>query len=179
MEKIKIKPDVLRYPKPVAILGIDAGGTDTFRLLDWSYLMDYSPPLVAFGIDKGHFLEQWMVEAKHFSINIACENFKFEKGFLNIQSRGRSVDAGEPDVIRSEDEDVPMLKQCPLSLECRYVNSVDFPHNYIFIGKVLNGYCEEKLLTNGQLDMAKVKPLLLNAPDDSLWKLTELRREIV
>ena len=34
MEKIKIKPDVLRYPKQVTVLGIDAGGIDAFRLLD-------------------------------------------------------------------------------------------------------------------------------------------------
>ena len=177
MEKIKIKPDVLRYPKQVTILGIDAGGIDAFRLLDWSYLMDFNPPLVAFGIDKGHFVEQWMVEAMHFSINIACENFKFANELLSILSNGRSVDAGKLDVIYSDDEHVPMLKHCPLSLECKFVNSVDFPHNYIFLGKVLNGYCEKRLLTGGQLDMTKIKPLLFNAPDNSLWKLTEFRRE--
>jgi flavin reductase (DIM6/NTAB) family NADH-FMN oxidoreductase RutF len=66
-----------------------------------------------------------------------------------------------------------MIKDCPLSMECKLVDIVDSSLNEIFIGEIMGIYTEERYLTDGKLDFAKMKPLILSQPDTSYWRLGE------
>ena len=67
-----------------------------------------------------------------------------------------------------------MISECPLSLECRLVNTVDNPTNNFYIGEIVASYTEEKYLTDGHPDIKKINPLLLTMPDNRYWGIGEV-----
>jgi len=66
-----------------------------------------------------------------------------------------------------------MVRQCPVGMECQLFQTVDMPGGYLFIGQVMGTYASEAVLTEGELDFAKLQPLLLTMPGNSYWKLGE------
>jgi flavin reductase (DIM6/NTAB) family NADH-FMN oxidoreductase RutF len=56
-------------------------------------------------------------------------------------------------------------------MECKLVEVVDSSLNEIFIGEIIGSYTEERFLTEGKLDFAKMKPLILSQPDTAYWRL--------
>jgi flavin reductase (DIM6/NTAB) family NADH-FMN oxidoreductase RutF len=64
-----------------------------------------------------------------------------------------------------------MIRECPLSLECRLVNAVDLPTNSLFIGEIVGAYSEERYLTEGKPDIKKISPFTLTMPDNNYWKI--------
>ncbi len=65
----------------------------------------------------------------------------------------------------------PMIKECPLSIECRLVKALELPTNDIFIGEIVASYADERCLTDGKPDFKKVGPLLLTMPDNGYWTI--------
>jgi flavin reductase (DIM6/NTAB) family NADH-FMN oxidoreductase RutF len=65
----------------------------------------------------------------------------------------------------------PMIKQCPVNMECTLVQIVDFPKYDLFIGEVVETYCEEQCLTDDTVDFSKVQPILFVMNDRSYWTL--------
>ena len=64
-----------------------------------------------------------------------------------------------------------MIEQCPLNIECRLINTIDMGTHDLFIGEVVETYCEEKILVKGAVDYAKIKPILFDKISRGYWKL--------
>jgi hypothetical protein len=73
------------------------------------------------------------------------------------------------EVFYGKFENAPMIKNCSLNLECGLVETLELPTHYLFVGEILEAYSEERYLTDGILDIKKMKPLLLTMPDNSYW----------
>ena len=65
----------------------------------------------------------------------------------------------------------PMIRQCPLNIECRVERTVDLPTNSFFIAEIINIYCSEEFLTDGRPDIEKIKPFVLTMPDNRFWAI--------
>jgi flavin reductase (DIM6/NTAB) family NADH-FMN oxidoreductase RutF len=66
----------------------------------------------------------------------------------------------------------PMILECPLNLECRLVTTVDLKGaNELFIGEIVAAYAEEKYLTNGIPDVAKIRPIIFAMHENNYWTL--------
>ena len=66
------------------------------------------------------------------------------------------------DLFYGELNAAPMIKDCPLNMECRLVEMVESSLNEIFIGEIVGTYTEEKYMTDGKSDFKKMKPLILS-----------------
>ena len=58
-----------------------------------------------------------------------------------------------------------MIKECPFTVECRLVQTVNLPAEELFIGEIVAAYCEERCLTEGAPDLKKIDPFVLIMPD--------------
>jgi hypothetical protein len=67
----------------------------------------------------------------------------------------------------------PMIKGCPLNMECKLIKTVDFPNHDVFVGEVVETYCDEQYLTDDIVDFSKIQPILFVMNDRSYWKLRE------
>ena len=68
-------------------------------------------------------------------------------------------------------ETAPMITECPISMECKLVQTVDFPTHDIFIGEVVETYCDDSCITAGAVDFSLVRPILFVMNDRSYWEL--------
>src|SRR3546814_12882155 len=75
----------------------------------------------------------------------------------------------------------PRAKASPVHLECRYLQTVDLPsavpgtRNAVVFGQVIGIHIDESVLTNGTVDIAKLKPVSRLGYMDYCVRLAERR----
>ncbi|MCK7511412.1 MAG: flavin reductase [Desulfobacterales bacterium] len=52
----------------------------------------------------------------------------------------------------------PLIRECPASIACRLNQAVKLPFDTLYIGDVVEVHTEERLLTDGKLDIQKINP---------------------
>jgi flavin reductase (DIM6/NTAB) family NADH-FMN oxidoreductase RutF len=65
----------------------------------------------------------------------------------------------------------PLIKTCPVAMECRLIETVDSPTHDVFVGEIVATYADPGVLTDGHIDFAKVRPLLFDMPTRRYWSL--------
>jgi flavin reductase (DIM6/NTAB) family NADH-FMN oxidoreductase RutF len=56
-------------------------------------------------------------------------------------------------------------------MECELIKTVDFPNHDVFVGKIVDTYCDESVLIEGSVDVGKLQPILFVMNDRSYWSL--------
>ena len=76
---------------------------------------------------------------------------------------GRKEDKSQLFTIEyGELDKAPLIKECPLSLECKLVDVYEMATHDLFIGEIIASYADEKILTDGKPDYGQIKPLTFN-----------------
>jgi flavin reductase (DIM6/NTAB) family NADH-FMN oxidoreductase RutF len=173
MGKINLGSTIPAYPLPVSLVGAHVEGKPNFLAVAWFTMVSYKPPRVAIALGKGHYTNPGIKENKTFSVCLPGEDMVEVTDYCGIVSGKKTDKSGIFDLFYGELKTAPMIKDCPLSMECKLVEIVDSSLNEIFIGDIVGTYTEERFLTDGKLDFRKMKPLILSQPDTSYWSLGE------
>ena len=88
---------------------------------------------------------------------------------IGLASGAKADKDGLFDVFRGQLAHAPMIAECPLSMECRVVQTVDQPSNEFFIGEIVETYCNPDCLADGKPDIERIKPFSLTMPDNRYW----------
>jgi flavin reductase (DIM6/NTAB) family NADH-FMN oxidoreductase RutF len=126
---------------------------------------------VSLGMNKRHYTNAGIKANKAFSINIPSSAMVKETDYCGLVS-GKNVH--KADLFKTfygKLKTSPMIDQCSLNMECELVKTVDFPNHDIFIGKITNTYCDEAVLTDGEVNFGKVQPILFVMNDQSYYGL--------
>ena len=59
-----------------------------------------------------------------------------------------------------------MIRECPVTLECRLTGTVPLPTNTVFIGEIAGAYADGRIMKDGKPDFTAIDPLLLTMPDN-------------
>ena len=173
MQKLNIDANVYLYPMPVVLVGVEVQGKPNFMTVGWVSRVNFKPPMIAACINKAHYTPDGMFENRAFSINIPGKSMVGVTDYCGLVS-GRKVDKATLfKVFYGELQGAPMIAECPLNMECRLVDTVDLPSNYLFIGEIMGAYCGEEFMTDGNPDVKKIDPLVLTMPDNSYWGVGE------
>jgi flavin reductase (DIM6/NTAB) family NADH-FMN oxidoreductase RutF len=158
MDKINLGSTIPAYPMPVSLVGAYVNG---------------KPPRIAITLGKGHYTNPGIRENKTFSVCLPSEDMVEITDYCGIVS-GKKTDKSEIfDLFYGELKTAPLIRDCPLCMECKLVEIVESGPNEIYIGEIIGTYTEDKFLTDGKLDFRKMKPLILSQPDTSYWRLGE------
>jgi len=159
------------YPLPTTIVGSTVNGKPNFITI--AHVGIATPGMISLGMGKTHYSNAGIREHGVFSVNIPSEKLIRETDACGLVS-GRHVDKSSIfDLFHGELEMAPMIEQCPINMECRLVKTVEFPTHDLFIGEVVNTYCEESLIDDGVVDFSRVRPLLFIMNDRGYWRLGE------
>ncbi|MGQ9721276.1 MAG: hypothetical protein ACUVXA_08145 [Candidatus Jordarchaeum sp.] len=66
-----------------------------------------------------------------------------------------------------------MIKECPLNMECKLVQTLEFTVDEVFIGEIVAAYADERYLTDGLPDIKKINPIVFSMHDNKYWKVGE------
>jgi flavin reductase (DIM6/NTAB) family NADH-FMN oxidoreductase RutF len=173
MEKIDIGKNGFVYPMPVALLGTKIDDKSNFMALGWVMRASINPPLLTVSVNKNHLTNKAIRENKTFSVNFPSIELIEETDYCGLVS-GKTTDKSDLfEIYYGNLETAPMIKECPLSLECKLNDTYEMPTSDLFIGEIVATYTEEKYLTDNKPDIEKINPAVLTMPDNNYWKVGE------
>jgi flavin reductase (DIM6/NTAB) family NADH-FMN oxidoreductase RutF len=94
-----------------------------------------------------------------------------ETDYCGIMTGKKTDKAALFDVFYGELNTAPMIRQCPVNMELKLYDVLDFSTHDIFIGELVQTYADETLLTDGSIDIARQKPLLFDMAKKQYWTL--------
>jgi flavin reductase (DIM6/NTAB) family NADH-FMN oxidoreductase RutF len=157
------------YPMPTTLVGALVDGKPNYITIAHVGIMD--PGSVSLGMNKVHHTNAGIKENGTFSINIPSVKIVKETDYCGLVS-GKDLDKAT--LFRTfygKLKTAPMIEECPINMECRLVKTIDFPNHDIFIGQIIDTYCDEAILTEGIVDFSRVQPILFVMNDRSYWTL--------
>ncbi|XHH10091.1 MAG: flavin reductase family protein [Candidatus Bathyarchaeia archaeon] len=168
MEKISLGKNSMIFPMPLGLVGVNvADNRPNFTTVGSIASASLDPPMVSFSLNKVRYSNKFIIEKKVFSLNFPSANLAQKVDYCGLVS-GEKIDKSQLfQVFYGSLPDVPMIKECPLCIECKLVAVIDLPKNELFIGQIVNSYTEQKYLTNGKPDTAKLGLCTLNFADSS------------
>jgi flavin reductase (DIM6/NTAB) family NADH-FMN oxidoreductase RutF len=172
-KKIDLGPKVASYPMPVALIGTNIGNKANFLVAAWFTSVSNNPPRIAVALNKTHFTNQKIKEQKSFSVCIPSENLIVATDYCGLVSGSKTDKSKVFDVFYGKLESAPMISECPVNLECKLEKVVDNGPHELFIGEIVSTFTEEAYLTNGVVDLTKVKPFMLSFHDQRYFGLGE------
>lgn len=161
-------------PMPVLIIGTyDADGNANAMNAAWGIQSDFGRVHVFLG---PHRTTENLKLKKAFTVSFADRANVIPADYVGIVS-GAEV----PDKVsragwharKSEVIDAPLFDELPLAIECKMIDLVEEPDGLILIGEVVGMSADEKILTNGQVDIAKLDPICYISSDHTYRVLGE------
>ena len=169
--KISLGAKNCLYPILTTLVGANVVGKPNYITIAHVGIMNHQS--ISLSMNKKHYTNVGIKENGTFSVNIPSVEMVKKVDYCGIVS-GKKVDKGKLfKNFYGKLKTAPMIQECPINMECRLIQTVDFPQHDIFIGEVVETYCDEQYLTEGVADFSKVRPVLFVMNDKSYWKLGE------
>jgi flavin reductase (DIM6/NTAB) family NADH-FMN oxidoreductase RutF len=157
------------YPMPTTLVGALVNGKPNYLPIAHVGIMDLGS--VSLGMGKAHFTNAGIKANGTFRINIPSEKMIKKTDYCGLVS-GRTEDkASLFKTFYGKLKTAPMIEECSINMECELIKTVDFPSHDVFVGKIVNTFSDDDVLSGGSVDFAKVKPLLFVMNDRSYWSL--------
>jgi flavin reductase (DIM6/NTAB) family NADH-FMN oxidoreductase RutF len=167
--KVELGAKNCLYPLPTTLVGALVNGKPNYVTIAHVGIMDLES--VSLGMNKRHYTNAGIKAYKTFSINIPSTTMIKETDHCGLVS---GKDKNKADMFKTfygTLKTAPMIEQCSINMECELIKTVDFPNHGVFIGKIVNTFCDEKVLTAGELDIEKVQPILFVMNDRTYYGL--------
>ena len=158
-------------PLPVALLGATVSGKPNFFTIVWFSMIQDVPPLIGAGMSKTHYTRQGIKDNRTFSINIPSSHMAEIVDYCGLYSGSKVDKSSLFDVFYGELETAPMVKECPLNIECTLVDSKELTTTELIIGEISGVYCEQKYLSGNKPDYRKMDPMMFFMPDGPYFRV--------
>jgi len=165
MDKKRFGPTTLAYPMPAFLIGANVAGKPNFLAAAWGGIACGEPPMVSIAIHHQRFTLKGIQDTGTFSVCVPSVDQVAEVDFCGIVS-GKNYDkvaACGFEVFYGELGNAPMVKQCPVSFECKLEQMPDLGSHFLLIGRIVETYVSEDCLTDGKPDVEKIRPFLYSS----------------
>ncbi|MFX1251042.1 MAG: flavin reductase family protein [Promethearchaeota archaeon] len=177
-KKVKFGKIPLIYPVPIILAGALVHGKPNFETLGDVGIMGINPPIVFISSGQDHYTNIGVLEHDTFSINFPPTKLLAKTDYCGTVS-GHDFDKSQLfNVFFGELETAPMIRECPVNLECKVIKEFSIQHRQIFIGDVVQTYVNEEFVVEKEgrkriADMTKLDPIIY-ALDNRYYKIGEL-----
>jgi len=165
MEKIKIDKSTRVYPMPMVVVGAVVEGNINYLAVAWMCNVNSNPPMIGVALGKGHHTNKGIHEHKEFGISVPSVDLIKAVDYVGLVSGAKTDKSKIFESFQGELKYAPMIRRCPLTVECKVFATVDLPSNEFIIGEIVGVYSEDQYLTEGSPDIKKTKPFLLTMQD--------------
>jgi flavin reductase (DIM6/NTAB) family NADH-FMN oxidoreductase RutF len=139
-------------PLPIVLLGTLIDGKPNYCVIGYISPFDFGNH-VFFSLYKKRYTRVGIQENKTFSVNVPSEAIVNEVNICGSKS-GRDFDKSTLfETFYGELETAPMIRECPLNMECRVTDVLDYDPNEGIIGKVVKSYVDAGLVKADVIDM--------------------------
>ncbi|MBW2092690.1 MAG: flavin reductase family protein, partial [Deltaproteobacteria bacterium] len=162
--KKSIGAKALIFPTPVWVIGsYNREGKPNVMTAAWGGICCSKPPCVTISLRKATYTHGNICDRKAFTVNVPSDTYAHEADYFGMAT-GKKVDKFAVTGLtpaKSELVDAPYVKEFPLILECRVINTLEVGLHTMFVGEILDVKAEPSVLgEHGLPDIEKVMPML-------------------
>ncbi len=159
------------YPLVTAIVGSVVDGKPDFATVAHVGIAHLKG--ITLGMGKVHLTNEGIKAHRAFSVSIPSADMVELTDYIGMAS-GKTVDkSGLFRVFYGDLEAAPLVDDCPVTMACRLIEHVELPTHDLFVGEIVETHADVEVLTNGAVDIAKVRPLLFDMASKKYWSLGE------
>lgn len=119
----------------------------------------YDPPMVMVGIVPSRYSHKLIKESGCFVVNLVGKEYKDTFDYLGKNSKrdGDKLAFKNVQLENGKKVNAPLLKDCPVSIECTIMDSIITGSHEMFIGKIEYVHANENLVDNeGNIDFSRI-----------------------
>lgn len=156
MARVDFGAKPLMLPQPVLIIGTyDEDGNPNAMNAAWGITTDYKEISISLGEHKttDNFKKTgaFTVSMGTADTVVACDYVGIASGRTNPDKHAKTG----WHAYKSERCNAPLFEELPLAMECSVKSFTDG----ILIGEILNVSCSDEVMTDGKVDLNKLKPI--------------------
>jgi len=158
-----MKPSNALYPAPVVLVtSVDEGGKPNIITLAWAANIVSVPPHVGISVGPQRYSNGLIHRTGEFVVNMPTSDILKETDYCGIVS-GRKVDKFKDtklSPVKATKVKPPLIKQCPVSIECKVKNIINIGSHDLFIGEVVTIEVDQEVLDQRKnIDFKKLKAI--------------------
>lgn len=150
------------YPNPAVMISCSDGVSDNIITLAWVGTVCSNPPLISISIRPSRYSHKLISDSREFVINIPDEKMVEACDFCGTRS-GKRIDKFKALGLTKEKAFVintPLIRECPINIECRVKDIVHLGTHDMFIGEVVSVDADEELIgADGEIDPDKASAI--------------------
>ncbi len=161
------------YPQPVFIIGTyDENGNADAMNAAWGGISESNE--ISMCLSEGHKTVKNILKRKAFTVSMATADTVVACDYVGIVSANDTGDKMEKAGFhckKSEFVDAPIIEELPMAVECKFI-SYD-PETCRMVGEIVNVCADESVLTNGNIDPMKLRPITYDGMNYEYYVLGE------
>ena len=164
MAKQTWKAGNMLYPLPAVMVSVtDGKGQDDIITVAWTGTVCTNPPMVYISVRPSRFSHHMLMETGEFVINLTTEKLTRATDYCGVRS-GRDVDKFKETGLTKEKAEfvkAPMIKESPVSIECRVTEVKKLGSHDMFLAEVLAVHADEEYMDeNNRFDLNQARPMV-------------------
>jgi len=159
------------YPLVTALVGATVDGRADFATIAHGGIAHLKG--VTLGMNKSHLTNEGIKANRTFSVNLPSEDMVVVTDHVGMVSGRKEDKSGMFDLFYGELATAPMIEQCRVTMELKLIEHVELPTHDLFVGEVVGTCGAIRVLTNGVVDIAKLRPLLFDMASKKYRSLGE------
>ncbi len=169
MNKIRIGSQNCLYPMPVILAGTVYRGKPNFITVAHLGIADLNT--VSISVNKEHCSCGAISRNGAFSINVPVEKMLQKVDFCGMVSGEKFDKSSLFDCFYGELENAPLIRECPINMECRLVKTLDIGNHSIFFGRIEASHADGDIVAEGSADCAGLGQILYMMNDRGYYSV--------
>lgn len=161
------------YPQPVFIIATyDENGKPDAMNAAWGGISGGNE--ISMCLSAGHKTTKNILAKKAFTVSMATADTMVACDYVGIVSGNGETEKMEKagfHTVKSEFVDAPLIEELPMAVECKFI-SYD-PNSGRMVGEIVNVCADESVLTDGNIDPMKLRPITYDGMNRAYYVLGE------
>ena len=170
MSRVNYGAKPIMLPQPVLIIATyDENGVPDAMNAAWGITTDFQEITISL---SEHKTTDNLAVRKAFTVSMATEDQVIACDYVGIESAIKVPNKFEKagfHATKSEYVDAPLIDELPMALECRVKSFEDG----ILIGEIVNVSADESVVTDGKIDLKKLRPIAFDPCNNAYVGLGE------
>lgn len=161
------------YPQPVFIVGTyDERGIPDAMNAAWGGISEANE--ISMCLSAGHKTVKNILARKAFTVSMATVETMVACDYVGIVSGNqeeRKMEKAGFHTVKSEFVDAPLIEELPMAVECKLISYDE--ETCRLVGEIVNVCAEESVLTDGNIDPMKLRPITYDGMNRAYYALGE------
>lgn len=152
------KPGTFIYPIPAVLVTSGDMKNSNILTVAWTGILNTNPAIVYISVRPERYSYNLIKENKEFAINLTNEKLAYATDWCGVRSGAKFDKFKEMKLTKEKAEFIkaPLIKESPVSIECKVIEERNFGSHTMFVAEVLSIDADEKYIDEkGAFDISK------------------------